>query len=343
MSKNFTAKTSPKWLLWSIITVAIALIGGLVMLFAGVNNAPSTQSGKFLVVNVTMSGTEYEEKQDDIVAICEQAIADAGLKTIQNPIYVEAPSESTSHTIEFKFDDSANLTDVKNVLNEKFNADGSEYKHNFISVMALTQSVQENLPGGYATFLLQNMLAGVVIAVLAFGYVTLRYKLWNAIVTFITAAASAAITIGLIVITRVEITASVMYAVLFSMVVSVLCSVLFAAKNKKAEKEGADLTNADALSETVPVCDMIKIGAVLGVAIVAMAIVGLILAPNFAWFALVNFFGLVAAAYSALLLGPALFLLVRGQFAKVAANKARYDYKKGKKEKKAEETEKVAE
>ncbi len=343
MSKNFTAKTSQKWLLWSIIAALIALIGVIVMLFAGVNNAPSTQSGKLLVVNVTMSSTDYEEKKDDIVDICEQAIADAGLKTIQNPIYAEAASESTSHTIEFKFDTNTDLTAVKDALNVKFNAADSEYKSNFISVMALTQAVQENLPGGYVSFLVKNMLAGVVIAVLAFAYVSLRYKLWNGIVTFVTAAASAAITIGLIIATRVVITTSVMYAVLFSMVVSVLCSVLFAAKNQKAEKDGADLTNADALSETVPVCEMVKIGAVLGVAIVAMAVVGLILAPNFAWFALINFFALVAAAYGALLLGPALFLVVRGQFAKIAANKARYDYKKGKKEKKAEETEKVAE
>ena len=328
MSKNFTAKTSQKWVLWSIITVAIALIGAIVMLFAGVNNAPPTQSGELLVVNVTMSSTDYEEKKDDIVDICEQAIADAGLKTIQNPIYAEAASESTSHTIEFKFDINTDLTAVKDALNTKFNAADSEYKSNFISVMALTQAVQENLPGGYASFLLKNMLAGVVIAVLAFAYVSLRYKLWNGIVTFLTAAASAAITVGLIIATRVVITTSVMYAVLFSMLVSVVFSALFAAKAQKAEKDGANLTDPEALSDAVPACDVLKISIVVAVAIAAMAIVGVILAPNFAWFALISAYGLLAALYSAFLLGPSLFLAIRKVFAKSAANKARYDYKK---------------
>ena len=79
MSKNFTAKTSQKWVLWSAIVGVIVAIGLIIMALTGVNNAPSTQSGKMLIVNVTMSSTQYEEEQANLQDLCETAIADAGL------------------------------------------------------------------------------------------------------------------------------------------------------------------------------------------------------------------------------------------------------------------------
>ena len=52
---------------------------------------------------------------------------------------------------------------------------------------------------------------------------------------------------------------------------------------------------------------------------------------------LVAGFGLLAAAYSALLLAPSVFLVLRKPFAVAAAERARYDYKKGVKKAKQEE------
>ena len=325
MSKNFTAKTSQKWVLWSVIVAVIVAIGVVVMALMGVNNAPSTQSGKMLIVNVTMSSTQYEEEQANLQDICETAIADAGLDVKYS---YTGEISLQSHELVYVFDTQTDLTAVKDALNANFSAAGNKYENNFINVTTLTNAVQENLPGGYVPFLVRNFLAGVVVAVLAGVYVALRHKLWNGIVTFLSAGATAAITVGLIVATRVVITTSVMYAVLFSMLVSVVFSALFAAKAQKAEKDGADLTDPEALSEAVPACDVLKISIIVAVAIAAMAIVGAILAPNFAWFALISAYGLVAALYSAFLLGPSLFLVIRKAFAKSAANKARYDYKK---------------
>jgi hypothetical protein len=61
---------------------------------------------------------------------------------------------------------------------------------------------------------------------------------------------------------------------------------------------------------------------------VIVLIIGLIAATNFAWFALGMVFATVAAAFSAVMLVPSLFLVLRAIFAKKESEKARYDYKK---------------
>lgn len=332
MSKNFTAKTSPKWILWTVITAVIALIGVVVMAIFGVNNAANTQSCQKLVVNVQMAKTFYEEERDDIEDICKQAIADAGLTAIT----VSYDDISTSeHELVYSFSLDADLTALKDALQAELREAYPD--QDFATTMSYKQAVLENLPGGYTAFLVRNTLAGAVMAVLAFIYVSLRYKLWNGITTFASAVATAAITCGLTIATRVVLTSSVMYAVLFAELVSIALSVLFAAKAEEAEKKNGALTDAEALSEAVPVCDAAKLCGAIAVAVAVVGVVGIFFATNFAWFALVAAFGLLAAAYSALLLAPSVFLVLRKPFAKAAAEKARYDYKKGVKKAKKEE------
>lgn len=335
MNKNFISKTSPKWLLWSIITAIIVLAGIIVMAIAGVNDSKTTMSGNLVVVNVTMESDRYEDEIANIQTVCEKTFEEAGVE----PVYSYTGEISLqSHEIVYVFDIMDKVDGVKDTLQDKFDA-MPEYERNFIKTSEFTQSVRDKLPGGYAKFLWRNVLAGVVIAAAAFLYVTLRYKLSHAITTFVTAGASAAITCGLIVATRVVITPSVMYAVLFSMLVSVVFSVLFAAKNRKAEKEQGAITDAEKLAETVPVCDVMKLSVALGVVILALAIVGICMAENFAWFALIVAFALLAAVYGALLLGPSVYLAIHKKLAAFEAKRARYDYKKGGKSKKAEKKE----
>lgn len=331
MSKNFTAKTSPKWILWSVITAVIVLIGVVIMAIFGVNNAVSTQPCQKLVVNVQMANTFYEEERGDIEDICEQAIADAGLKAIA----VSYDDLSTSeHELVYSFDPDVELTALKDALQAELRA---AYPDQDFATMSYKQNVLENLPGGYTAFLVRNILAGAVMAVLAFAYVSLRYKLWNGITAFVSAVATVAIACGLVVATRIVITSSVMYGVLFAELVSLALSVLFAAKAEAAEKKNGALTDAETVSEAVPVCDTIKLCGGIAVALLAVGIVGIFCAANFAWFALVAALGLLSAVYSSLLLAPSVFLALRKPFAKAAAEKARYDYKKGVKKAKKEE------
>ena len=337
MSKNFTAKTSPKWILWSVITAVIALAGIVIMAIFGMNSAVHTQSCQQLVISVDMAKTLYEEEMEDIETICEKAIEDAGLQ----PIAISYDEKSTLvHELVYSFPLDADLAELKVDLQKALR--DAYPDQDSATTMSYKQSVLTSLPGGETAFLVRNTIAGVVMAVLAFGYVSLRYKLWNGITTVVAALATGVITLGLVSLTRVVITASVVYGILIAMLLSIALSVLFAAKSAKAESKGEPLTDAEALSEAVPVCDVVKLCGGVAAALVVAGIVGIFCAANLAWFALAAGFGVIAAAFSALLLAPSVFLALRKPFAKAAAERARYDYKKGvkqpKKAEKAEET-----
>ena len=334
MNKNFTAKTSPKWILWSIITAVIVLVGIIVMAFAGANPAKEMRSSANLTINVTLSNTFYEEEKANIEAVAEKAIADAGLKAVDS---YAGELSIQSHEIVYVFEKGTDLTAVKDALQIAYDTSYENANRAKISVMATNNEVLETIAGGESKFIARSALACVVAAVLALVYVGLTRKLWNGIVAFVSAIASGALTMAVVVLARIPASAATVYAVAISVLVSLVLSVFFAAKNRKAEKENG-VADAEALAEVVPVCDAIKLCGAVAVAAIAFAVVGAFTATAFVWFAVATLVGMVAAFYSAVVLAPSVFLALRGVFAEWEAKKARYDYKKGaKKAKKADE------
>ena len=322
MNKNFTVKTSPKWLLWSILTVAIFLVGAIVIAISGLHSVQETRIGTTLTVNVPMAETFYEDEQANIEAACEQAFSNAGLKVIDS---YTGEIGTMSHEIVYVF---ANGTDVSAVATALDATLGAAYDYCDITTSVNTQQVLAYLPGGIVAFALRDAIAAVVFAVVAFVYVALRFKLWNGIRAAVAMVGSAMITIGLTAVTFVPFTGSTIYTVYLAMLIAAVLSVFFASANRKAEKSGESLTNAEALAEVIPVCETVKIGAAMLAMSIIVLVIGLIAATNFAWFALGMVFATVAAAFSAVLLVPSVFLVLRAIFAKKEAEKARYDYKK---------------
>ena len=320
MNKNFTVKTSPKWLLWSILTVAIFLVGAIIIAFSGVHSVTDARIGTTLTVNVPMAETFYEDEQANIEAACEQAFSNAGLKVIDS---YTGEIGTMSHEIVYVFANGTDVSAVATALDESL-----DYDYCDITTMVNTQQVLAYLPGGIVTFALRDAVAALVFAVVAFAYVSLRFKLWNGILAAVAMAGSAMITIGLTAVTFIPFTGSTVYTVYLAMLMAAVLSVIFASANRKAEKAGEQLTTAESIVDVIPVCETIKLGVAMLAMAVIVLVIGLIAATNFAWFALGMVYATVAAAFSAIMLVPSVFLVLRAIFAKKEAEKARYDYKK---------------
>lgn len=335
MNKNFTVKTSAKWLVWSILTVAIFLVGAIVIAIGGLHSVQDTRIGTTLTVSVPMAETFYEDEQANIEATCEKAFADAGLKTIDS---YTGEIGTMSHEIVYVFESGANVSAVTSALETAFESYETKYGCDITTVVN-QQQILAYLPGGSVVFALRDAIAAVVFAAVAFAYVSLRFKLWNGILAVVAMAASAMITIGLTAVTFIPFTGSTVYTVYLAMLIAAVLSVIFSAANRKAEKDGADLTTPETLAEVIPVCETVKLGVAMLAMSVIVLVIGLIAATNFAWFALGMIFATVAAAFSAVILVPSLFIVIRKIFAKKEEEMARYDYKKGKKSKAAPATE----
>jgi len=333
MNKNFTAKTSSKWLLWSLLTVAVFLLGAIVIAITGLHDVAHARNGKTLTVSVPMAETFYEDEQANIENACEKAFADAGLKVLDS---YTGEIGTMDHEIVYVFEKTADLSAVVTALESSLETYETRYGAE-IMLSVNTQHVMAYLPGGTLNFVLRDGIAAVVFAVLAFAYVSLRYKLWNGILAFASVAGAAMITIGLTAATFIPFTGSTIFATYLAMFAALALNVLFASNNRKAEKDGADMTSAEALAEAVPVCEALKLGIGMLAMALIVGVIGLFAAENFVWFALVMVYAVVAAVYSTLFLVPSLFLVIRKIFAKMEAERSRYDYKKGKKSKKADE------
>ena len=329
MNKNFTVKNSSKWLVWSILTVAIFLVGAIILAFTGLHSVQDTRIGTTLTVSVPMAETFYEGEQANIEATCEKAFADAGLKVIDS---YTGEIGTMSHEIVYVFENGTDLSAVATSLQTSLRAAYADKYCEFTTAVN-QQTLLAYLPGGTVAFVLRDAIAAVVFAVVAFAYVSLRFKLWNGILAAAAMTASAMITIGLTAVTFVPFTGSTIYTVYLAMLIAAVLSVIFASANRKAEKDGADLTTPETLAEVIPVCETVKLGVAMLAMAVVVLVIGLIAATNFAWFAIGTVFATVAAAFSAVILVPSLFIVIRKIFAKKEAEKARYDYKKGKKSK----------
>ncbi len=324
MNKNFTVKTSPKWLLWSILTVAIFLVGAIIIAFSGVHSVTDARIGTTLTVSVPMAETFYEDQQENIEGICEKTFADAGLKVID---FYTGEIGTMSHEIVYVFESGTDVKQIAESLQGELRTEYTEQKYEFTTTVN-TQQVLAYLPGGIVTFALRDAVAALVFAVVAFAYVSLRFKLWNGILAAVAMAGSAMITIGLTAVTFIPFTGSTVYTVYLAMLMAAVLSVIFASANRKAEKAGEQLATAESIVDVIPVCETIKLGVAMLAMAVIVLVIGLIAATNFAWFALGMVYATVAAAFSAIMLVPSVFLVLRAIFAKKEAEKARYDYKK---------------
>ena len=329
MNKNFTVKTSPKWLVWSILTVVIFLVGAIVMAFSGLHNVQESRIGTTLTVSIPMAETFYEDEQANIEDACEKVFANAGLKVIDS---YTGEIGTMSHELVYVFESGADVSAIAEALETAFETYETKYGC-VITTAVNTQQILAYLPGGIVAFALRDALAAVVFAALAFAYVSLRFKLWNGILAVVAMAASAMITVGLTAVTFVPSTGSTVYTVYLAMLIAAVLSVIFSAENRKAEKDGADLTTPEALADVIPVCETIKLSVAMLAMAVVVGVIGLIAATNFAWFAIGMVFTTIATAFISVILVPSLFIVIRKIFAKKEAEMARYDYKKGKKSK----------
>ena len=335
MKNNCVKKTASKLLLWSILSVLIVIVAGIVTIFTGISNHISTDSYKTMTISVQMNNADYETKREAIETICEDAIAAANVSCKES---FGANVSSQKHELVYVFDGQADIATLADNLQKAFD-DKTEYQMNFIKVEVHTDAALEKLPNGY---LLRGIIAGVVMAVIAFLYVSLRYKLWNGIVAFVAMGLSAALSCAVILLTRIPLTTTVLYPVEIGMLLTAILVVMMASKIRTAEqdKEETPVADVDALADTVCFKPGIVLCGALLVATIILAIVGAFVATNFVGFAAITAIAVLMSAFSAFIFAPALYLPIRAAFAKVAADRARYDYKKGaKKAKPAKKTE----
>ena len=189
-------------------------------------------------------------------------------------------------------------------------------------------------------YLLVGALAAAVILVIEFVYIAVRYKLNMGATAAATSLLSVLLTLAIVALARIPVTASVIYVAAFAMLYSAfLCMLSFNRMRENFKTDEYKGMPADqAIASSVP-AKVILLFAVVSAA--ALVLVGAVAVASGRWFALAALTALASGTYASLLFMPAMYLPLKKISDKKEAERARYDYKKGASKKEGKETAKT--
>ena len=293
MSKLFS-KTVKKTALWSVIIAIVLAAAIVVCALFGFNQNIAMKDRKALTVS--LDSYTYNTQLDDIKGdLVEQLGAEYTL---------EGTMSGLTSEVVFVFEKGADVaalkTKAESYLATKLANTGANY-----SVSASVEDATVSLAKG---FVLRAAIASVVLALLAFAYVSLRYNLASGIATGVSALLSMLLAASVIVLARVYVTSSVAYAITLGGLLATAMTLFTLNNVRAAEKEGVA---EETVASSVAVKEVLYAAVVVAVGMIAVGVLG---KTNGIWFAVSALIAVVTAVFVALFFAPACYLSLKTVF-----------------------------
>ena len=293
----------------TVILAAAVVIGAMF----GFNKGAAVGNNKSLTVS--MDQIAYETDMfDDVKAECEKVFNGASVK-----YEIDGKMDGYDREIVFVFDSEADVTAMQNALRARFDEltkEGAQWYGYEFDVMGSAETTVDFVAEGYV---LRAIIAGVVFAVLALVYAWIRFKWTGGLVAMLCTFFAMAGTAAIVVLVRIPVTASTLYAVMVSAFFAVTAALLNLNKAKAATEEDS--------------CTVAK-GAILTLSLVSAAAIllagGLSGMANL-WFAVACVVGIAVAAFLGLAYAPAVYASLAPVAAAKEAAKDKFSYKGAKK------------
>ena len=321
MMNKILTKSVKKLSLISIVAAAIVVLATIFTAIFGVNTSATVSDNKTLTLKV--SAFYYETKLDEIKTVCETEFDKQGV----NALYCyDAAMSGDECELMFVFNKDTNLTATMTALETTFAAD--EYDSAFISLEQGNEVVTSAIP---AVAIIRAAVAVLVLSIFAFIYVAIRHGLENGIVVGVSAFAACLLTTALVLLVRIPVTASVVYACAIAALMTTALLVFSLGKLRADETEN---------SVEEKVVAAVAVRETLGFAIAlagALVLVGAIATWPVRWFALCALVALAVTVATVLFVAPAVQFVLLNKKAQEEAGRTKSGYVGAKKaEEKAE-------
>ena len=322
MMNKLISKTANKGVLLSIILAVVIALSVVVSAIFGVSYAATLSDANTLTV--TVNKTFYTTHEDDIKAVCEAEFTKLGISDSYNMtsligddrelVYVFSAGEEMQKKV------NAAKTALKATFESKTDVENGAWKDDivFITVTSASETLLANWPVSYVV---RAIVAVAVIAVLAFAYIAIRYGLISGAVAGIATFAGGALSMAVILLTRIPVTNSTLYIAAIAAILTAVLTLLTLNK-VRASLQSEEEQPAQALAENSVACkEILSFAAVAGVALV---LVGAVATWSTRWFALAALIALIATTAVALFYVPALYSLFKGASDNKALKNATY-------------------
>ena len=313
--------------LLSVIMAIVLALSIVITAIFGINYAATVSNQKTLTV--TINRYFYDNRLDDVKAVCEN---DKEFQKLSVEYIYNGEMSGDECELVYVFDESAKLDAVKASLKATFadkTKDGGAWDGAFIEVSTASETLQTNVPVSYVV---RAAIAVAVFAVLAFIYVAIRYRLYMGVTVAIAIVLSAVMTSAVVLLARIPVTSSTIYAVVISSVLAAIFSVLTMNKIRSNTEE---LSAEEKVYASVATKEIAAITVALGASLV---LVGAIATWSVRWFAISALVSHLVSALIGLVFVPAAYLPMRKAEDKAAARgKSGYIGAESKTEEKTEE------
>lgn len=320
MNKKFTNKVIGKPLLLALLSLILIVAGIVVSACCGFNKAATTDDAKVLSVNV--ENIIYEQNRDKVEELCEKVFE----KLDVDYNYVQyGEMQGGNQEIVYVFDKDVKLDNAVTAIQASLKV---AYPDNFSYAMVHTEEVQASLPTNYIVW---SAVASAIAAVLAFIYVSARHSLASGLSMFVAMVFGFGLTFAAFALTRIPVTTSFTYLMPFATFVTAIMAMCTFSKIKELAKteKGKELSAKELTEESVATKEILTFAIIVAVALV---LVGAIATYTMRMNAITAIIALLFSTFAGWLVAPALYVPLKAKADKRAANRARYDYKKDKKE-----------
>lgn len=337
---KMTKKIVGKFGIFAPIALIVLIVGIVFTALFGWNVAPSYDAAKTVRISVNSTYTEARETELHIAA---ESVFDS--KALQYDFVRTEEGATNNYSVVYSFSHSvdADMEEVCSLIREKIaektaNVDGALYGlDDFIFV---TGSEKTPLTVRSQHFILRAVIAAIVVLIVTFIYVALRHKIAAAFVAVCVAACSLLLTMSLVAIVRVPVSANCVNALIISLLFGVVYGTLVAGKLRATvrDKENAELSAKELVVKAAP--EKLSAGVAASLA-VALLLVGAMGTTPVQWLVLIALLGLVSSYFTAAILFPAVCPAFLEKVLASRAKKKRYDYKKEKKSKRKKSVQEV--
>ena len=309
------SKSCKKATLITVILTVILAAALVVGVMFGFNKGAAVGNNKSLTVS--MDQIAYETELEEVKAECEKVFNGAKVE-----YEIDGQMDGYDREIVFVFNSEADVAAMQTALRARFadlTKEGAQWYGYEFDVMGSEEVMVDFVAEGYV---LRAAIAGVVFAVLALAYAWIRFKWTGGLVTMLCTFFAMAGTAAIVVLARIPVAASTLYAVMISAFFAVTAALLNLNKAEAAKKAGEEKPCAVAKGATLTLC---------GASAAAILLAGGLSGMANLWFAVACVAGIVLAAFLGLAYAPAVNAALAPVAAAKEAAKDKFSYKGAKK------------
>lgn len=291
---------------WTAFFTYVVLVASMIAIIFGVKGIGAFNKSALIddanTLTVSMNQYAYLTEIDTVEDVCEEVFD--GLK-----VAYQKGGEMTGDESElvYVFDSETSLRRAENALEDKIGELQVEDGALFGTTITVASNSEKTVAYLAKNYVLRGVIAGIVLVAAIYVYAAIRFGIARGIVAAVSTFFGLALTVSVVILTRIPVTASVSYVFAMAALLSAALSMISLNKLAATEKsESAKDMSAEEVIEASTACKAVMPISLLTAG--SLVILALVATTAVKWFALVALVAVIAATLVGLIYTPALCL-----------------------------------